>query len=185
MPTVYQIEADNGYQYLNSVNSAEYREESTKSWKFDGSEIGSTWKPVAMFNREPKLKKPDIWTLLRGALAFEPSAAEIVESCLEKSGEQLPLPFESRELVVFNTTYVLECLDLEKTVYPDGLPHMIKKFAFHLDRLDQSLFKIPQNTNYILTVEGLASPQDEFKPLVEKYGLKGLWFRPVWSSDST
>jgi hypothetical protein len=35
----------------------------------------------------------------------------------------------------------------------------------------------------ILTVEGLASPDDEFKPLVEKYELKGLRFEELWSSE--
>ncbi len=55
------------------------------------------------------------------------------------------------------------------------MPDIIDKYVFHGDRLDYSLFKIPETMGgEILTVEGIASPNDEFKPLVEKHGLKGL-----------
>jgi hypothetical protein len=69
-------------------------------------------------------------------------------------------------------------------LFDPDLPFMIDKYEFHADRLDYSLFKIPQTMHgEILTVEGIGSPDEEFKPLVEKYGLKGLRFEELWSSD--
>ena len=78
---------------------------------------------------------------------------------------------------------MIDCLDKERSEQEPGVPQMIHKYAFRADRLDYSLFKIPETRHgEILTVEGFASPQDEFKPLVEKHGLKGLRFEKLWST---
>jgi hypothetical protein len=114
---------------------------------------------------------------------FEDQAAANVQLCLDQAGQQFKLPFEGRKLIVLNVTYVIDCLDKKKSEQEPGVPQMIHKYVFHADRLDYSLFKIPETRHgQILTVEGLASPNDEFKPLVEKYGLKGLRFEKLWST---
>lgn len=183
MPKVYKIWADSDCQSAESVDSEQYlRECGVGSWKFDGTPIGDTWQPLEFYIRRPTLKKPDIWQVGR-TLAFEPHAAKILSTCLEKAGELFKLPFHGRELTVVNITYVIECLDLTRSEYDQDLPHIIDKYVFYEDRLDYPLFKIPQNTAMTFTVEGLASPDDEFKPLIEKHNLKGLRFDEVWSSE--
>ena len=57
----------------------------------------------------------------------------------------------------------------------------IRRHAFHADRLPEvPLFKIPETCRAeILTVEGMKDPDDEFKPRVERLGLKGLIFKEI------
>jgi hypothetical protein len=186
MPTVYILWGDEDCQALDPVSFEEYDRESrtkksgVKSWSFDGTKAKKDWKPLEVYVREPKLTKPDIWPLAN-TFAMERDAAVVLQLPLDQSCEQLMLPFEHRKLIVMNVTYVLECLDTKKSKYDPDTPHHIDKFVFHADRLDYSLFKIPQNPQWIFTVEGLAAPDDEFKPLVENHGLKGVRFQEVWS----
>ena len=86
--------------------------------------------------------------------------------------------------MVANITYVIECLDKKNSVYDPQFPHIIDKYVFHIDRLDYSLFKIPQHPGIIFTVQGLTSADHEFKPLVEMHSLKGLHFEKVWSDET-
>ena len=186
MPTVYKLWGDGDCQALNTVNFEDYNRESSskktgiQTWSFDGTRVRKAWKPLEVYVREPRLIKPEIWPLVN-TFALERDAAVILQLPLDQSCEQLVLPFEGRKLIVMNVTYVLECLDTKKSVFDPDLPHDIDEFVFHADRLDYSLFKIPQNSYMTFTVEGLASPDDEFKPLVEKHGLKGVRFQKVWS----
>lgn len=183
MATVYSIWTDDRFQSLEPTDTEAYLNLRRKSWKFDGFPVEDTWEPLEMYSRRPTLKKPDIWGLAN-TIAFEDAAAAVVQLCLDQAGEQLMLPFANRKLIVLNVTYVIDCLDKKRSKYDPDLPHMIDEYVFHGDRLDYSLFKIPEtSTGEILTVEGLASPDDEFKPLVEKHGLKGLRFEKLWSND--
>jgi hypothetical protein len=180
MVSVYELRGQDDYQALDAVDFEEFRKEWDQSWKFDGTPVANIWKPLEMYVRQTNLKKPDIWAIAN-TFAFERAAAKVVQLPLDQSAEQLILPFDGRKLVVANVTYVIDCLDKEKSIYDPDLPHLIEKYVFHLKRLDYSLFKIPQHPGIILTVEGLASPDDEFKPLVERHGLKGLYFEKLWS----
>ena len=181
MPAVYEVLFDNSFQSLDPVDRRAFLAERRRSWKFDGYPVEDSWRPLDVYFRRPTLKKPDIWQLV-DTLAFEPQARRIVQGCLDESGEQLALPFEDRELTVLNVTYVIDCLDQEQSSINPKLSAMIYDYVFHPDRLDYSLFKIPETRwGQILTVEGLASPEDEFKPLVERHGLKGLKFKKLYS----
>jgi hypothetical protein len=184
MAIVYRIWADDDYQSLESIDSDAYLAARENTWKFDGYPVEGKFEKLKMYVRQPTLKKPDIW-LIANTLAFEDEAAAEVQLCLDQSGQQFKLPVDDRKLIILNVTYVIDCLDQEKTELADpDLPFMIDKYEFHADRLDYSLFKIPQTMRgEILTVEGIAHPNEEFKPLVEKYGLKGLRFEEIWSSD--
>jgi len=183
MPSVYRVLRDAEYQYLESVDTDRWLSERKASWRFDGTPVGDTWTPLEMYVREPLLKKPDIWAC-SDALIFEPHAVDVLQTFLDQSGEQFALPFEDRVLTVLNVTYVLNCLNKEKSDYDLELPHIIDDYAFFADRLDYSLFKIPETRHsQILVVEGLAAPGDEFKAIVESYGFAGLRFDRLWSSD--
>lgn len=183
MPTVYRVLSDSNYQKLEPANKDEFLQARKKGWSFDGKSHSHDWEPLEMFVREPMLDKPDIWQVFK-TFAFEQCAVEIVQSCLDQTCEQLKLPFDNRVLIVPNVTYVLNCLDKEHSEYDEDLPHIIDRYVFHEDRLDYSLFKIPETClNEILTVEGISASENEFKPLVEKHGLKGLKFKPIWTSD--
>jgi len=181
MPTVYKVNFEDGYQDLQSVNYEEFSAARKNTWKFDGKPVKHKFEKVEMYVRQPNLDKPDIWQLMN-TMAFEDDAASKLQLCLDQAGQQFKLPFQGRKLVVLNVTYVIDCLDKKRSDYDPDLPHMIDKYVFHEDRLDYSLFKIPETVyGDILTVEGLASPDDEFKPLIEKYGLKGLRFDEVYT----
>lgn len=182
MPTVYRVNPDRGCQALDPVDQNAFAKETEKSWKFDGYPVKDAWRPLEVYVREVTLKKPDIYELFR-TLAFEPEAARVVQLCLDQSCEQLLLPFEGRDLIVANVTYVIDVLDKKKSEYDPTFPHIIEKFVFHKERLDNSLFSIPETrvNGIIYTVEGIDDPDREFKPLVEKHKLKGLKFREIYS----
>ena len=181
MPKVYRVLFDEKYQSLESVDKDAYRQARKGSWRFDGYPAEDTWTPLEVYVRQPTLDKPDIWAIA-DTIAFEPEAAIVVQLCLDQAGEQLKLPFDGRELVVLNVTYVIDVLGKEASEYDEDLPHMIDEYVFHGSRLDYSIFKIPQTQmSEILTVEGLSSPEEEFKPLVEKHNLKGRRFKVVYS----
>jgi len=181
MPSVYRLWTDDKFQSLEPADMQAYLQARRKTWKFDGFPIGELWTPLQAYVRRPTLKKPDIWGIAN-TVAFEPKAASILQLCLDQAGEQFKLPFEDRNLVLLNVTYVIDCLDKQHSDFDPDLPHIIEHHAFHADRLDYSLFKIPETrASEILTVEGLSSPNEEFKPLVEKYGLKGVRFEEIWS----
>ena len=176
MISVYQVLPDAHYQYLEPVVRGTY------PWRFDGSPIEDRWKPPEMYSREPMLEKPDIWGIPY-SLAFEAHAMRYLGIFLDQTAEQFVLPFEGRELIVPNITYVLNCLDTKRSRIDPVLPHVIHDYVFHAERMDYTFFKIPQTRHsQILTVEGLSGPDDEFKSVVEKYDIKGLKFRKLWSS---
>ena len=182
MPTVYRVLRDARYQRLEPVNKDDFLNASKNGWAFDGTSHADDWEPLEMFVREPMLDRPDVWQIA-GSFAFEDHAADIVQLCLDQTSEQFKLPFEDRILIVPNVTYVIDCLDKHQSDYDEELPHMISEYSFHEDRLDFSLFKIPETRmSELLTVEGVSSPDEEFKPLIEKHGLKGLQFQEIWTS---
>jgi hypothetical protein len=130
MPTVYKIWFEDGFQSLESVSYESYSAARKKTWKFDGYPVEGKFEKLDLYVRQPTLKKPDIWELAK-TLAFEDDAAVKVQLCLDQAGQQFKLPFEGRKLIVLNITYVIDCLDLEKTEFFDpDLPHMIDKYFF-------------------------------------------------------
>lgn len=181
MPTVYKIWLEDGFQSLEPVSYDAYAAARRNTWKFNGTPVEGKLEKVDLYVREPTLKKPDIWGLAN-TLAFEDEVAAKVQLCLDQAGQQFKLRFNNRRLIVLNVTYVIDCLDKKRSEYNPEIPDMIDKYVFHEDRLDYSVFKIPETMHSdILTVEGLASPDDEFKPLIEKHGLKGLRFEELYS----
>src|SRR5262245_5840556 len=182
--TVYQIWAAEGFQSLEPVDCDTLLAMTKTIWKFDGTPIGQSWKPPELYVQFPLLKEPDIWQFYR-SFAFSEKACAKLQRFLDRAGEQLPLFYEGRKLTLLNITYCLNCLDKTRSVYDPDLPHMIDDYVFRRDRLEYSLFKIPeQRHGNWFCVEGLAAPDDEFKATVEKHGLTGLRFTKVWSDGA-
>lgn len=155
-------------------------------WRFNGQPMKDNWSPLKVYVPHPNLKEPDIWNCFgyRHVFAFNERARSLLHDILDKAGEQLPLDFHGKELAVLNVTCLQECLDTANSKHPDGLPHIIDEYVFQPGRLRYSLFKIPQTPkSELLTVDGLSGPEAEFKPMVEKHGLKGLRFEKLWSDD--
>lgn len=153
-------------------------------FRFDGTPLSETWKPIEMELANPKKKKPDFFGIAASLTAFaiEWDVYKRLSNFLDQAGESLPVTLHGKELMAFNCTDVLNCLDKKKSEYDPDLPSMIERYVFNPKRFNYSLFKIPQTpTTELLTVEGLSSPNDEFKPVVEKLGLKGLRFSKLWS----
>lgn len=183
MPKVYKIVPDEDCQYLEPADFDAYRKASKTTWRFGGHRVAGKWDPLEVYSREPTLILPDIWGLLQ-TFAFEDRAAAKVRKFLDQSCQEFKLPFGGRNLVVANVVYVLDCLDVEKSKFDEDIPEIVDQFAFHVDRIDYPLFKIPQTMHHdILTIEGISSPDDEFKATIEKHGLKGLKFVELWSND--
>jgi hypothetical protein len=186
MITVYRVLPDAHYQRFEPVDTEAALKLRRTKWRFDGTTIGKDWRPPEVYVQQPLLLKPDIWGTFAGShvLAFGDKAADVLQLFLDQAGEQLPLYHEGRKLVLLNVTYVLNCLDARKSKYDPDLPHMIDKYVFQPERLEYSLFKIPETRmSELLAVEGLAAPSDEFKAMVEQEGLTGLQFQKMWSSD--
>lgn len=181
MIKVYELWPDANFQYFDFDDDDVI---SDPMFSFSGKSIEGEWEPPSVYSREPRRKKPDIWQMFH-AYAFEPNAAKILDKCLAAAGERLPLPFEDRVLTVLNVTHIVDSLDKKKSVYDRDLPHVIDKYVFHKKRLNKTLFMIPQTkaAATLYTVEGLRSPEEEFKPLVEKHKLKGLRFIELWSDE--
>jgi hypothetical protein len=94
-------------------------------------------------------------------------------------GQVLPLDFDEAEYFLFNITNVVDAVDLDasETVrYPDGGLSRIKRYVFKPDAVrDQWLFKIPQKPT------GFAFVTDRFVEVVQRAGLTGFGFEPLWS----
>jgi hypothetical protein len=188
MLTVYRVLPDAKYQKLEPTDSGAFMEWAGVKPRFDGRPIGEEWHSPELYVRHPLLEKPDIWGALgfSHTFAFEEWATDVVQTFLDQAGEQLPLSYENRKLVLLNVTYVLNCLDHKRSRFVANMPHMIDEYVFYADRLDYSLFKIPETRmSEMLCVEGGAAPEAEFKAMVEQHGLRGLRFERIWANHGS
>ncbi len=155
-----------------------------EKYPFDGYSLKDCWKPPRnVYSPYPLMIAGDFWWFAScNTLAATKKTAELIMPVLAASCELLPLSCNRRKLFALNVTYVVNCLDKKKSRL--ALPHLIVEYAFRPKRLGVSLFKIPETRKMeILCVEGAAAPLDEFKGAVEHYGLTGLRFEKLWSSE--
>jgi hypothetical protein len=181
MVSVYRVVPDvDNYQSLQADDIAAVME-----YRLDGTPIGDAWAPPNVYVFSPKAKKGDFWGCLfcPAAFAVNTDTTILLNNILEQSCEMLPLQVEDHdELLLWNVTCVVNCLNKKASRHREGLPHWIEEYVFHPHRFDYSLFKIPETSlSEVLCVEGLAAPEDEFKGAVEKHGLKGLKFKKIWT----
>ncbi len=179
---VYKVQLDvNHYRFFLPEDDSTY---DTGILDFRCKPKRADWTPPTVYCDNPASDEGDFWSIGLGAGAFAttPAATDQVLEFLEMAGELLDLPFENSKFSVLNVLECVNALDKQKTKFarPDG-GGMIKEFAFHSDRLPEStIFKIPETFTSILTVEGRDDPETEFKPTVERLGLKGLIFQKLW-----
>lgn len=184
---IYRIVADvNQYQGF-SVDGDQVWQGDTLT--FDCTPKSSKWAAPSVYVLHPKLRRGNFFNLCPGTLVLDGQATDVLRDMLEMSGEMLPLSCKGEQFTVLNVTDCVNVLDETKTkwVYgkSTGARIRIERYAFHPGRLTETpLFKIPETCkSEILTFEGLKDPDDEFKPRVERLGLKGLIFEEVWDSE--
>lgn len=161
---------------------------------FDGSYRSDGWQPPACSAGKRPLEEGDFWGCFRqgGAFAMTPEARDKVRRFfMEEVGEEgedelLPLNDGKRRLLLWNVTCVVDCLDRK-----DSRPNKsggYDPYVFDPELVEcaggfgsvRSLFKIPETRDSEVLVVEYASPVDEFKATVERYGLKGLRFEKLW-----
>lgn len=182
MPAVFEVLPQDGFQYLEAVDREAWKDQKHDgTWRDDGTRVGDAWVPLDVYSREPLLPPPDLWHVYP-FFALEPRSVDLLRTPIDQSCEELPLPFENRTLTLLNVVYVIDAVDRSGCeMYRTG---NIRKWAFHHNRLDWSLFKTPERRyGPILTVEGLVADGTDFKGIVEGNGLKGVKFREIYRWD--
>ena len=117
-----------------------------------------------------------------GLPIFTRRAVEALGDLLEDNGEIIPATCEGDRIFFFNVTKVIDALDessSEVIRFDDSSDVMsIDRHAFFREKLvGAAIFKIPQWPTRRVYVT------DRFVERVESTGLKGFWFRRVWSTD--
>ena len=153
-------------------------------WRFDGTPMKGRWTDVTvLWNPEmSRLPKGDYPFLMLGLPIFTRRAIEVLGDLLEGNGEIIPTTCEGDQIFFFNVTKVIDALDesdSEVIRFDDSSDVMrIGRHVFFRIKLVGSLiFKIPQWPTRRVYVT------DRFVKRVESTGLKGFWFRRVWSTD--
>jgi hypothetical protein len=176
----------NDFQSLLPVDSKVWE---TDVLKMDCKPKLPAWKPPAVYIGNPKLKQGSFLHLCSGAFVVDSSACEALRTILEMAGELLPLPHQGALFHLMNVLECVNCLDEQNTKWVLGKTTnariRIKEYHFEASRFSEStLFKIPETAmGEVLTVSGLKDPEDEFKSVVEREGLKGIIFEEVWSDS--
>jgi hypothetical protein len=141
---------------------------------------------------KPLHEQGDFFQFSSSALITSPRATEALRDHLEMAGELLPLPHEGQEYTALNVTLCINSLDRERTEWAihkaSGKQLWPRRYAFHAGRFpESSLFKIPETrASEILLVEGGGEfpPDQEFRSIVIREGLRGLAFDELWSDES-
>ncbi len=145
------------------------------------------WTQPKVYSLYPDYLEPDIWEIHgKGAFAVTPEAAMTLDMFLEMAGEQLPLPYQGKELIICNILQCLNCVDEEHSEWRlrKGERIRLLKPAFFPQCMEAStLFKIPQLRENIYCWEKAEDPESEFRACVLENNLKGLRFELVWEGD--
>lgn len=185
------------YQVRCDVNQFQSFDVDTDNWDgdilslltFDCVERAAAWSAPPVFVLHPRKKKGNCFAFAPGAFAIDQTAFEQLADLLEMSGELLPLQHQGETYYVVNVLECVNCLDEDNTqwIYGNttGVKIGIRSHVFYRTRFTETpLFKIPATSKaQILTVEGLADPEGEFKGRVEQCGITGLEFDLLWSDE--
>jgi hypothetical protein len=182
---VFKIQNDgNHYQYfLGRTN------EDDEILQMDGTPKLESWKAPNVLIYMPKLKRGDFFQFASNHLITSPRATEALRNFLEMSGELLPVPYKGEEYTLLNVTECIDCLDQDKCEWllnkDTGERIYPLKYVFRRGWFTESpLFKIPEScAREVLLVEGMRNPDQEFRAVVERNGLKGLRYTLLWSDD--
>lgn len=154
-------------------------------WRFDGHELKSSWKPLAVQRMEPKKKLPLSDAPGFTIPVFSKKALEILQMYLQDSAEILDLVFDEGDYYGINVIAVLDVVDYERATYINfnnsNRIMVFTKYAFReCDELKKhNIFKIvdePRRGPFV---------SEEFKEAVEKNKLTGFKFELVWDSEQS
>jgi hypothetical protein len=178
---IYEFEVQEGYEWVVPVSEADF----DVFREFDGSSQTAAWKPIQMrLVREDEQGRPlqpsDIPWLGKHAPVLKENA---LASVLLRDGEMLPLDCDEAELVVFNTTTVLDALDLDRSEvvkFPStGRIMKVKSHVFRPERIrDVHAFKVPE------LLRGSVFVTDEVVNSAYETGLSGVGFHLVWEGSA-
>ncbi len=148
--------------YVPSVR----RRDKNKVWR--AARFAEIWKPIKVTGR---VRQFNDYPSSLGLPVFSPKAVEALSDLLEANGELLPLNSELGRYFVFNTTTIVDVLNLKKS-QSDRLD--IWRYAFFARKLKGlSIFRIPEKPNHIYVTE-------EFVRRAEAADLRGMDFKKVW-----
>lgn len=158
--------------------------------QFDGESVADTWAPPPVWCPAPKKKAGDFWGIGSCCVpAVTRAAFPHIQTHAEMGGEILPLTFDGVELLILNITEVVNCLDHEKCRWHDdgGSKRLNIDAGYHFrpERFSESsLFRLPETSRQtrIYCLERSGDAEEDFKAAVEKAGLKGLKFTPLWEA---
>lgn len=139
-----------------------------------------TWSPICMYldREEGQLRKSDFPWLGEHVLVMRQRSVGALHGFLEQYGEVLPLECDETPLYLFNTSTVIDALDLgrsEVARIPGGKIIDIRSHVFHPDVVaGMHIFKIPQLLHSFMYLS------QEFVDRVTDADLQGVGFRLVW-----
>ena len=184
-PVLYLPKFADGYEWVTCAEDSEHRVFA----RFDGSSQAEGWRPILMccFATEedgPDASPADCPWYAGGALFLRTRAVEVLHDILDAAGELLPLTCtDGSPMWVWNVTNVVDALDLDRSDYEliPGTKRVlyIRRHTFLADRVaGLSAFKLPPVMSRNLFVG------QSFVDRVDKSGLTGLDYTPVWSPKS-
>jgi len=108
---------------------------------------------------------------------------------LSRWGELLDAKVEGiGEIFLYNLLNCYNCLDKDRTVFrraPRSDVNLgILKYSFKVNRIGESLFKLPEfPKSGIYTITGRGDDDEDFYLQYHKHGFSGLRFEQVWSDS--
>ena len=175
---IFRVKADvNNYQWI----MPDVPESALVNFRFDCTPRLQNWKPPEVFAFNPLKEEGDFLHFGSDVLLASPKATEIVRTFFEMAGELLPIFYADKEYTLLNVLECVNALDNKRTKKTTW----ITKYYFHANRFSESpIFKIPEETGSVLTLERNGCPECEFKACVEANNLTGLIFEEIWGSET-
>lgn len=177
---IYEFDPPEGYQWVRAENQSDYQ----LFRSFDGTDRASAWVPPRM----RLLKEDEGQRFLPSSMPWLGPHAPVLDGravgalgpSLTNDGELLPLACDEVDLWVFNTTTILDALDVDQSElvrFSSGRIMTVKSYVFRADRLrNVAAFKVPQL---------LPGPVFVTEEIVERSKtLTGVGFRLLWEGSA-
>ena len=181
---IYEFEVQEGYEWVVPLDEEDF----DVFRSFDGSVRAEVWRPIPMRlitedEQGRSLRSSDVPWLGEHAPVLRQEASVSLAAALANDGEVLPLLCDQASLVVFNTTTVLDALDLDRSAvirFPStGRIMKVTSHVFRPERLQGvRAFKVPE------LLRGSVFVTDEVVSAAEAARLDGVGFRLVWEASA-
>lgn len=152
-----------------------------------GHALGGDWNPIEVrvveYCDDRLLAYSDLPWFRSDAWFVRSSALVDIGSLLVENGELLPVKCESADLVLFNSTHVVDVVDQDRSTilrFPDGRPYFVREFIFN-----ETVHKVPAVFKIDLMRVNPILVSDVFVDTWRAAGLKGLEFKCVWQARNS